>query len=90
MKPGIYQFDFTGLVLVTNGSRRYQFELQVDGVMKSVCCANSNLGLQEVALSSLQQLEVGQQVWMSRVSGGLYEAPNLNPTTFTCKFIADN
>lgn len=88
----MYQFDFTGHVLITNGSRRlYLFELQVDGVMKSVCRANSNLmELQQVSLSSRHQLVVGQKVSMNRVSGGLYEAPDVSPTTFSCMFIAEN
>jgi len=91
MKPGIYKFDFTGFVLITNSSRKYHFELQVDRVTNSVCRANSNLmELQQVSLSSLQQLEVGQQVSMIRVSGGLFEAPDVSPTTFSCKFISGN
>jgi len=36
---GIYKFDFTGLVLRTNGSCKHHFQLQVDGVVKSECQA---------------------------------------------------
>jgi len=87
----MYQFDFTGHAVTTNSYRKYHFQLQVDRVKKSTCRAKSNsMGLQQVSLSSRQQLQVGQQVSMSRVSGGLYEAPNVNPTTFSCRFIAPN
>ncbi len=89
---GIYKFDFTGLVLRTNGSCKHHFQLQVDGVVKSECQANSKLmELQRVSLSSVQQLNAGQKVSIIRVSGGLYEASNnVSPATFSCMLIAGN
>ncbi len=90
-KSGTYHFNFSGLVArMTESKRAYQFEFRVDDVTKSAYCANSTTeGLQQVVLSVRQHLLVGQKVVMIRVSGGLYEAPNVSPTIFSCKFISE-
>ena len=90
-KSGTYHFNFSGLVArMTESKRAYQFEFRVDDVTKSAYCANSTTeGLQQIVLSVRQHLLVGQKVVMIRVSGGLYEAPNVSPTIFSCKFISE-
>jgi len=59
--------------------RGHQFELNVDGATKFVCFVNLTVseGVQQVVISSIQKLDIGQRVAIIRVLGGLFDDPNI-------------
>ena len=87
-KAGFFQFNFSGLVRITESLRAHQFELNVDGVTKAACFVNLTVaeGVQQVVISSIQKLNIGQRVAITRVLGGLYDDPNIRTSLFSCLF----
>ena len=85
-KSGIFQLNFNGIAFLTESSPTCQFEMIVDGYRKSVSyldLASSN-GAEEVVLSALLQLEIGQKLSVIRISGGLCHPPDTRITRFSC------
>jgi len=89
-KAGFFQFNFSGLVRITESLRAHQFELNVDGATKAACFVNLTVaeGVQQVVISSIQKLNIGQRVAITRVLGGLYDDPNIRTSLFSCLFFS--
>jgi len=89
-KSGIFQFNFSGLADVSNGSRTHDFELMVDGESKSMSFLNMTVaeGYQPVSLSAFLQLMPGQKVSMNLFEGALYDNPKTRATRFSSVFFS--
>ena len=89
-KSGIFQFHFSGLADVSNGSRTHDFELMVDGESKSMSFLNMTVaeGYQPISFSAFLQLMAGQKVSMNLFEGALYDNPKTRATRFSSVFFS--
>lgn len=77
--PGIYQFDFNGVIIVDSPIHYARIDLKVNGVNKaSIRTASSTeaMGYQPVKLSALLSLNSGEKVEISLLGGEIHEFPS--------------